>query len=136
MFSRWHPPTVARGVWGTRLLAGRQFAGGKCVCWWEVVLLVGHCSNSAGGTHFAGQTRFAGPNANIRPNTDYWPNYRPKAHCRPERELPAGRELPPKRNLLARTQFDGTKNQVTEFFLLAPLITMVFSRFLLPYLFR
>ena len=80
---------------------------------------------------FAGQTRFAGPNANIRPDTDY----RPDAHCRPQRESPAGRGLPPKRNLLARTQFAGTKNKVTEFFLLfflGPLNTMVFSPFLLP----
>ena len=37
-------------------------------------------------------------------------------HCRPQREFPAGRELPPKRNLLARTQFAGTENKVTEFF--------------------
>ena len=111
---------MARAVWGTRLLAGRRFAGGKCVCWWEVVLPVKHCSNSAGETrtrfagqtHFAGQTRFAGPNANTRPNADF----RPNAHCRPQRELPAARELPPKRNLLARTQFAGTKNKVTEFF--------------------
>ena len=112
MFSRWHPPAVARGVWGTCLLAGCRFAGGKCVCWWEVVLLVEHCSNSAGETRFAGQTRFAGPNANTRPNTDF----RANAHCRPQRESPARRELPPKRNLLARTQFAGTKNKVTEFF--------------------
>ena len=112
MFSRWHPPTMARGVWGTRWLTGRRFAGGKCVCWWEVILLVKHCSNSAGETRFAGQTRFAGPNANIRPNTDG----RPNAHCWPQRELPAGRELPPKRNLLARTQFAVTKNKVTEVF--------------------
>ena len=80
---------------------------------------------------FAGQTRFTGPNANIRPDTDY----RPDAHHRPQRESPAGRGLPPKRNLLARTQFAGTKNKVTEFFLLfflGPLNTMVFSPFLLP----
>ena len=51
------------------------------------------------------------PNANIRPNADC----RPNAHCRPQRELPAGRELPPKRNLLARTQFAGTQNKVTDF---------------------
>ena len=56
--------------------------------------------------------RFAGPNANIRPNADYRPNTR----FQPKREFPAGRELPPKRNLLARTQFAGTKNKVTEFF--------------------
>ena len=112
MFSRWHRPTVARGVRGTRLLAGRRFAGGKCVCWWEVALLVEHCSNSAGETRFAGQTRFAGPNANSRPNADC----RPDAHRRPQRESPAGRGLPPKRNLLARTQFAGTKNKVTECF--------------------
>ena len=60
---------------------------------------------------FAGQTRFTGPNANIRPDTDY----RPDAHHRPQRESPAGRGLPPKRNLLARTQFAGTKNKVTDF---------------------
>ena len=89
---------MVRGVWGPRVLVGRRFAGDKCVCWWEVVLLVKHCS--------AGETRFAGPNANSRPNAIFWPN----AQCRPERELP------PKRNLLARTQFAGTKNQVTEFF--------------------
>ena len=112
MFSRWHRPTVARVVRGTRLLAGRRFAGGKYVCWWEVALLVEHCSNSAGETRFAGQTRFAGPNANIRPNADC----RPNAHCRPQRELPAGRGLPPKRNLLAHTKFAGTKNKVTEGF--------------------
>ena len=75
-------------------------------------LLVKHCSNSAGETRFAGQTRFAGPNANSRPNADC----RPDAHRRPQRESPAGRGLPPKRNLLARTQFAGTKNKVTEFF--------------------
>ena len=75
-------------------------------------LLVKHCSNSGGETRFAGQTRFAGPNASSRPNADYQPD----AHPRPQRESPAGRELPPKRNLLARTQFAGTKNKVTEFF--------------------
>ena len=75
-------------------------------------LLVKHCSNSAGETRFAGQTRFAGPNADSRPNTDC----RPGAYCRPQRESPAGRGLPPKRNLLARTQFAGTKTKVTEFF--------------------
>ena len=75
-------------------------------------LLVKHCSNSAGETRFAGQTRFAGPNADSRPNADY----RPDALRRPQRESPAGRGLPPKRNLLARTQFAGTKNKVTEFF--------------------
>ena len=81
-------------------------------------LLVEHCSNSAGETRFAGQTRFAaqtrlaGPNANIRSNADYRPNTR----FQPQREFPAGRELPPKRNLLARTQFVGAKNKVTEFF--------------------
>jgi len=69
-----------------------------------------------------GQTRFAGPNADFRPN----------AHSRLERVSPAARELPPKRNNLARTQFAGTKNKVTDFFLLGPLITMVFSPFLLP----
>ena len=37
LFSRWYPPTVARGVWGTHLLAGRRFDGGKCVCWWNNV---------------------------------------------------------------------------------------------------
>ena len=73
-------------------------------------MLVKHCS--AGETRFAGQTCFAAPNANTRPNADY----RPNAHCRLQRELPAGRKLPPKRNLLARTQFAGTKNKVTEFF--------------------
>ena len=56
--------------------------------------------------------RLAGPNANIRPNVDC----RPNARCRPQRELPAGCELPAKRNLLAQTQFAGTKNKVTEFF--------------------
>ena len=101
---------MARGVWEARLLGGRRFAGVKCVCWWEVALLVGR--RSAGETRFAGQTRFAGPNANSRPNTDY----RPDAHRRPQRESPAGRGLPPKRNLLARTQFAGTKTKVTEFF--------------------
>ena len=75
-------------------------------------LLVKHCSNSAGETRFAGQTRFAGPNADSRPNADY----RPDALRRPQRESPAGRGLPPKRNLLARTQFAGTKNKVTECF--------------------
>ena len=75
-------------------------------------LLVEYCSNSAGETRFAGQTRFAGPNANSRPNTDC----RPDARRRPQRESPAGRGLPPKRNLLARTQFAGTKTKVTEFF--------------------
>ena len=75
-------------------------------------LLVKHCSNSAGETRFAGQTRFAGPNADSRPNADF----RPDAHRRPQRESPAGRGLPPKRNLLARTQFAGTKNKVTECF--------------------
>ena len=110
MFSRWHPPAVARGVWGTRLLAGRRFAGGECVCWWEVALLVGR--RSAGETRFAGQTRFAGPNADSRTNADC----RPDERCRPQRESPAGRGSPPKRNLLARTQFAGTKNKVTEFF--------------------
>ena len=38
------------------------------------------------------------------------------SYFRPQRESPAGRGLPPKRNLLARTQFAGTKNKVTEFF--------------------
>ena len=84
------------------------------------MLPVNHCSNSAGETRtrfagqtrFAAQTRFAGPNANIRPNADHRPNTR----VQPQREFPAGRELPPKRNLLARTQFAGTKNKVTEFF--------------------
>ena len=112
MFSRWHPPAVARGVWGARLLAGRRFVGAKCVCWWEVALLVEHCSNFAGETRFVGQTRFAGPNANSRPNADC----RPDAHRRPQRESPAGRGLLPKRNLLARTQFAGTENKVTELF--------------------
>ena len=75
-------------------------------------LLVKHGSNSAGETRFAGQTRFAGPNADSRPNA----GFRPDAHFRPQRELPAGCGLPPKRNLLARTQFAGTKNKVNEFF--------------------
>ena len=44
---------MARGVWGARLLAGRQVAGAKCICWWEVVLMVEHCP--AGETRFAGQ---------------------------------------------------------------------------------
>ena len=108
LFSRWHRPTVARGVRGTRLLAGRRVAGGKCVFWWEVALPMEHFSNSAG------ETRFAGPNANSRPNADY----RPDAHYRPQRESAAGRGFPPKRNLLARTQFAGTKNKVTDFFFL------------------
>ena len=106
-----------------RFLVERWFAASECVCWWGVVLMVKHCSAGetrfAGPTRFAGQTRFAVPNANTRPNADYWPNadYRPNAHIfRPQRELPAGRKLPPKRNLLARTQFAGTKNQVTKFF--------------------
>ena len=89
---------------------GRRFAGVKCVCWWEVVLLVKHWS--AGETRFARQTRFSGPNANIRLNA----GSRPNAHCRPQHGLPAGRGLPPRRDLLARTQFAGTKNKVTEFF--------------------
>ena len=48
----------------------------------------------------------------IRPNA----NYRPNAHCRgrPEREFLAEHKSPPKRNLLAQTQFAGTKNQVAE----------------------
>ena len=71
-----------------------------------------HCSNSAGEPRFAGelrfagQTHFAGPNANSRPNTDH----RPNTNSRPQRELP------PKRNLLARTQFAGTKTKVTDLF--------------------
>ena len=107
---------MARGVWGARLLAGRRVAGAKCVCWWEVVLMVEHCpageTRFAGQTSFAGQTRFAGPNANSRPSADY----RPDAHCRPHRESPAGHGLPPERNLLARTQFAGTKKKVTDLF--------------------
>ena len=114
------------------------------VCWWKVRLLVGSRvagdfspPNSAGETrtrtqwrfagqtHFAAQTRFAGTNTNIRPNADCRPNTR----FQPQREFPAGRELPPKQNLLARTQFAGTKNKVTEFFLLGPLFTMVFYGF-------
>ena len=120
MFSRWHPPAVARGVWGTRLLAGRRFAGAKCVCWWEVVFLVKHCpageTRFAGQMRYAGQTCFVGPNENTRPNTDC----RPDANSRPQRESLAGRGSPPKRNLLApaRTQFAGTnyKNKVAELF--------------------
>ena len=36
-----HPWAIlARDVPGTRLLVGSRFAGDKCVCWWEVILLV------------------------------------------------------------------------------------------------
>ena len=63
-------------------------------------------TQTAGRTRITARTRIVGPDA----------DYRPNAHCRPQRGLPTGRELPPERNLLARTQFAGTKNKVTEFF--------------------
>ena len=121
MFSRWHPPAVARGVWGARLLAGRRFAGGKCVCWWEVVLPVKHFSNSAGETRTrsgallakralnllpkralpgqtqtSGRTRITGRTHVSSPDA----NFRPDANCRPNEICWPER----------------TKTKVTEFF--------------------
>ena len=60
---------LSRGVFGTRLLLGRRFAGDKCVCWWGVGLLVKHCP--AGETRFAGQTRLAGQTHFTGPNQKY-----------------------------------------------------------------
>ena len=111
---------MARGVWGTHFLVGRRFAGDKCVCWWEVILLVKHCSAGetrfAGETltRFAGQTCFSGPNAFFRAKREL-PAERAlpgRTHIAlPERKLPAGREFLPERNLLARTQFAGIKTK-------------------------
>ena len=63
-------------------------------------------TQTLGRTRITGRTHVSSPNANFRPD----------AHCRPQRESPAARRLPPERNLLARTQFAGTKHKVAELF--------------------
>ena len=101
-----------------RLLVGSRFAGEPLLLV-KRALLAKHAllakrvlpgqTQTSGRTRIASRARLTGPNANYRPHA----NFRPNVICWPER------------NLL-------TKNKVTDFFLLGPLITMVFSPFLLP----